>query len=74
MWLEHRLVRHDVLRGADVVLRKLVVEGLSGDLNADAEDDLRVDNVFLKCGIQDAKMALSRFLDYVLTFIVHNFI
>ena len=74
--LEERLVRHDVLRGADVVLCKLIVEGLSRDLDANAEDDLSVDDVFLQCGIQNAEMALSRLLDWVVFrfFVAHNFI
>ena len=59
MLLELRLVCHDVVVGADEVLLKFIVEGLSTDLNTDAEHDLDVNYLLLQRGFKDAEMALA---------------
>ena len=51
MLLELGLIRHDVVVGADEVLLQLVIEGLAGDLHADAKDDMDIDYLLLKCRI-----------------------
>ena len=64
------MVRHYVIVGADEVLLKLVVEGLTTDLNADAQDDLDIDDLLLEGGLQDTEMALARLFDRVVLLIL----
>ena len=54
MLLKLRLIRHDVIVRAREVFLELVVEGLSGNLNADAQHDLNVDDLFFQGRFKDS--------------------
>lgn len=76
MALELCLVRHQVLVSAVEVLLKLVVEGLTRDLNTDAQDDLCVHDLFFQCCVENPQVALSGLLYWVISLISggHNLI
>ena len=76
MWLEGLLVSHDVVVGADEVFLELIVKGLPGDLNADTEYNLNIDDLLLKSCIQNSQVPLPRLFDRVILLILrrHDFV
>lgn len=63
--LELALVGHQVLVRAGDVVVQLVVEGLSGDLHADAQHDGRVNYLLFQGGQKDLPVAFAVLLDGV---------
>lgn len=76
MALKQALIRHDVVVGKDKILIELVVEGLTGDLDTDTEDDLYVDDLLAQGRIQDPQVPLPRLLDRIILLVLrrHNLI
>lgn len=76
MLLELSLVRHDVVVCAHEVLLELIVESLSRDLNADAENYVDVDDLLFECSIQDTQVAFARLFDWVVLLVLcsHDFV
>ena len=69
MLLKLGQVTHDVVVSNRDILFKLIIKGLSADLNADAQGNVDIDDRFFESCVKDAQMPFARLLDRIVLLI-----